>query len=307
MTERRSPTGSQAEPSSTVTPDHIDVLVVAYGAPELLEHCLERLEDRFAVVVIDNSSESSVRAVAEKHGATYVDPGRNLGFAAGVNLGLARRVPGHDVLLLNPDAAIAPDEVLRLDAHLGCVARLACVAPAQVDPETNQAARVGWPFPSPGRAWLDALGLGSLASRADFLIGSVLLLRAAAIDDVGLFDEQFFLYAEEADWQRRASDRGWEVGLCEESRATHVGAGTGGDESERDTHFHGSNERYIRKHHGVIGWWIFRTGVIAGALVRALLLPGDRGRRAGARFRLYLKGPVRAESELTGSTPPPGP
>jgi GT2 family glycosyltransferase len=287
----------------------LDVVVVAFGAPELLDGCLTRLEGRLPVVVVDNSSDPSVRAVAEVHGATYIDPGGNLGFAAGVNLGLTHcrahvDAAAADVLLLNPDASITPDDVGRLHDCLRARPGLACVAPAQVDPATGEAARVGWPFPTPARAWLEALGLGRLAGHTAFLIGSVLLVRGSAWGDVGPFDERFFLYAEETDWQRRATDLGWGVALCPDAVATHVGAGTGGRQSERDTHFHASNERYVRKHHGRIGWLVFRSGVMAGALVRALFLPGDRGRRAATRFRLYLTGPSRAESGLAAA---PGP
>jgi GT2 family glycosyltransferase len=287
-------------------PGDPDVVVVAYGAPELLDACLRRLEGRFPVVVVDNSSDPSVRSVVEDHGATYIDPGRNLGFGAGVNLGLDHfRGSGHagpgDVLLLNPDASIPPDDIARLHLHLRADGGLAGVAPAQIDPVTGEQARVGWPFPTPTRAWLEALGLGRLGHRTDFLIGSVLLLRGAALSSVGPFDKRFFLYAEETDWQRRARDLGWEVALCPDAVATHVGAGTGGEQSERDVHFHASNERYLRKHHGPTGWLVFRTGVMAGALVRALVLPGDRGRRAAARFRLYLTGPLTAESRRAGA------
>lgn len=288
----------------------VDALVVAFGAPELLDRCLTALEGRLPVVVVDNSSDLSVQAVVERHGATYVDPGRNLGFGAGVNVGLEHRtVTGaagpDDLLLLNPDATITSDAVARLRGRLHATDDLACVAPAQLDPVTGEGARVGWPFPTPARAWLEALGLGRLGRRTDFLIGSVLLVRAEALAEVGPFDERFFLYAEETDWQRRAHDLGWKVALCPEVVATHVGAGTGGDQSERDTHFHASNERYLRKHYGTVGWWVFRTGVMAGALVRGLVLPGDRGRRAAARFRLYLTGPLRAEAALSAGDSAP--
>ena len=291
----------------------LDVVVVAYGAPELLDACLTRLQGELPVIVVDNSSDPAVRAVVEGHHATYLDPGRNLGFAAGVNLGLSRRPAledpdSVDVLLLNPDASITPGDISKLRAHLRANDGLACVAPAQIDPVTGEAARVGWPFPSPARAWLEALGLGRLGGHTGFLIGSVLLLRGAALQQVGPFDERFFLYAEETDWQRRAHDLGWGVALCPEAVATHVGAGTGGEESERDTHFHASNERYLRKHFGPTGWWLFRSGVMVGALVR-VFLPGERGRRAAARFRLL---PDRAVEGRIGTGPPgavrgPGP
>jgi GT2 family glycosyltransferase len=130
------------------------------------------------------------------------------------------------------------------------------------------------------------------------MIGSVLLVRSAALAEVGPFDERFFLYAEETDWQRRARDLGWGAALCPEVTALHVGAGTGGDESERDVHFHASQERYIRKHHATTGWLVYRTGVMVGALMRSLVLPRDRRARAAARFRLYRQGPCRVESEL---------
>ena len=66
-----------------MTDEAIDVLVVAYGAPELLDECLGAVGRSFPVTVVDNSSSPEVRTVSERHGASYLDPGSNLGFAAG--------------------------------------------------------------------------------------------------------------------------------------------------------------------------------------------------------------------------------
>ncbi len=275
----------------------VTVVVVAYHAPDLLQACLIGLAGAFPVTVVDNSSDPEVRAVVRRLGASYVDPGTNLGFAAGVNLGISGRSPvGTDVLLLNPDAAITPDGVAALQECLLADDRLAAVAPPQRDPSTGRTARVGWPFPSPIGAWVEAIGLGGLRRRTDYLIGSVLLIRGEAFADVGPFDDRFFLYAEEADWQRRATDRGWTVALCPGASATHVGSGTGGDQAGREAHFHASHERYLRKHHGPAGWWVYRGAALFGASVRALVLPGERGRRAAARFSLYRRGPLRVEA-----------
>jgi GT2 family glycosyltransferase len=279
--------------------DDIEVLVVAYGAADLLDVSLGRLDQEFAVTVVDNSSDPRVRAVATRHRATYVDPDKNLGFAGGVNVGLARRSKSSaDLLLLNPDASIDPSGVRALYRFLHARSDLACVAPAQTDPTNDSGMRVGWPFPTPLGAWVDAIGLGRFRQRTDFLIGAILLLRAEALAEVGRFDEQFFLYSEETDWQRRAHDLGWSVALCGDVDAHHVGAGTGGDRRERETHFQASAERYVRKYHGRAGWWAYRTGAMAGAAVRAVVLPGERGRAAAFRFRLYRTGPCRAEAAL---------
>lgn len=273
------------------------VVVVAFHAPDLLDRCLGTLGGGLDVVVVDNSSDPAVEAVSRRRRGSYVDPGRNLGFAGGVNLGCAVR-DGRDVLLLNPDATITPAAVRDLHAALRRDPGLAAVAPAQSDPGHPGQDRVAWPFPTPAGAWLEAVGLGRLRRREDFLIGSVLLLRSAALDDVGPFDDRFFLYAEESDWQRRAADRGWRVSLCPSVTATHVGAGTGGDPLVRETHFQASHERYVRKHHGTVGWWSYRTASATGAAARAVVLPGERGRLARDRLQLYRTGPLRAEASL---------
>jgi glycosyltransferase involved in cell wall biosynthesis/GT2 family glycosyltransferase len=273
------------------------VVVVAFHSPHLLDHCLDDLSDGFDVVVVDNSSDARVAGVAARHGATYVDPGRNLGFGAGVNLGCTGR-DGRDVLLLNPDATISPVGVRALHAALRRDQTLAAVAPRQHDPDSLADGQVAWPFPTPGGAWLEATGLGRLRRQTDFLIGSVLLLCGAALDDVGGFDEQFFLYAEETDWQRRATDRGWRVAMCGEVVATHIGAGTGGDPAARETHFQASHERYVRKHHGLLGWWSYRVAGVAGAGARSVVLRGERARDAALRLRLFRTGPLRAEAAL---------
>jgi GT2 family glycosyltransferase len=249
------------------------------------------------VLVVDNSSRSDVAEVCDRYGARYVDPGGNLGFAGGVNRGLGLLARGADgaVLLLNPDAEIGPDDVARLHRHLMDRPHLACVAPRQVGGAGGGDDRVGWPFPSPGGAWLEAVGLGRLRRRVDFVIGSVLLIRSAALEEVGPFDEQFFLYAEEADWQRRARDLGWAAAVCTEATAVHVGAGTGGDAAVREGHFQASQEHYVRKHFGPGGWQVYRAAVMTGAALRAVVLPGDRGRAAAERLHRYRRGPSRVE------------
>jgi GT2 family glycosyltransferase len=290
-------TGAEADAPEVDAPE---VVIVAYGAPGPLEMCLAALAGAWRPIVVDNSSEPATRAVVETHGGVYVDPGRNLGFGAGVNYALKHRLrPGADVLLLNPDATITPAGIARLQRGLRDNATAACIAPQQVDPADGETAKVWWPIPTPGGAWMEAIGLGSLRKQPGFVIGSVLLLRAAAIEDVGGFDEQFFLYAEETDWEIRALGRGWTIAMCPDVTATHVGAGTGGDPVRRMTHFHASHERLIRKHHGTTGWLVYRAATVAGSLGRVAILHGERRRAAQARLRLYLQGPCRAEQQLT--------
>lgn len=275
------------------------VVVVAYGAAALLERALAPVAGALPVTVVDNSGDPEVRRVAEAAGARYLDPGANLGFAAAVNVGVRAahaEHPGADVLLLNPDARVDVAGVRALHAALRAAPDVAAVGPAQVD-DDGTPARVRWPFPTPGGAWRQAAGLGVADRRDGFVIGSVLLLRAAALAAVGGFDERYFLYSEETDWQRRAHDLGWRSDVVATVLAGHVGGGTSTDPARRETHFHASQERYFRTHHGARGWASVRAAVVLGAVPRALL-PGARGAAARLRLRLYLRGPLRAEAAL---------
>ena len=278
----------------------VHAVVVAFHRPRELDCCLATLGGAVAATVVDNSSTAAVAAVAAERGAEYINPRRNLGFGAGVNLALRRlldRSP-RDVLLLNPDAMIAPGDLQTLAAYLHSPGRerVAAVSPRLEDPAGGEQ-RVMWPFPSPARAWAEAFALGRvLPGRDRFAIGAVLLLKWEAVREVGLFDERFFLYAEETDWQRRALALGWRSELCEGAVASHVGAGTSLDPLRREALFHAAHETYIRKWYGRSGWWIYRSAACLGAAARAAVL--RRGRRAEATRRalLYLRGPRRAAS-----------
>lgn len=263
----------------------VEVVVVAYGRPDLLDRTLAALAGRLPVTVVDNSSDAAVRAVATARRARYLDPGRNGGFAAGVAYGIAhRQLPEAHVLLLNPDAVISPEDVAVLAAALDHDPGLASVGPAQVD-DDGRPARVSWPFPTPAGAWLEALGLGRLDTRHDYVIGSVLLLRAEALAQVGGLDEGYFLYAEETDWARRAADAGWRHAVVPAARAVHAGGATSSDPRLRERRFHASLARYFRAHHGPAGWQSARAAMLLGAFLRAPL-PGRRG--AAARRRVAI-------------------
>jgi GT2 family glycosyltransferase len=149
-------------------------------------------------------------------------------------------------------------------------------------------------------AWLEALGLGFMKRGPRFVIGSILMLRAEALDQVGGFDERFFLYAEETDWAFRAHLLGWRHAVAHGVRGVHMGAGTSRDDRLREAHFHASQERYFRKHFGRGGWQAARAAAWAGAMARAVVLAGERGTAARRRAALYRLGPVRVERRLTG-------
>lgn len=275
----------------------LEIVVVAYGFPAMLRSALEPVLS-YPITVVDNSSLPAIRDLCAELGCRYIDPDINGGFAAGVNVGLANRASTEsDVLLLNPDAVISAEDVSRLHAALLTDAALASVGPQQMD-DSGEPIRVAWPCPSPLGVWLDAVGLSRLRPRAEYVSGAILLLRAEAIADVGPFDDRFFLYVEEADWQYRAQRRNWRHQVVDSVTAMHAGGATSTDEQRRQTYFHASHERFLRKHYGALGWQAARLGQLAGDLIRAGLRSGAARERLIARISLYLRGPMRAERLL---------
>lgn len=280
------------------------IVVVAYGSPALTFECLSALEGAYPVVVVDNSSSPEISAIAGEVGARYIDPAANIGFAAAVNLALKEvSLSGTDVLLLNPDARIKPSSVHRLQEQLAACPQLACVSPELHGPTGVVEQSAPWSFPTPAGAWVDALGLGRLRRARDYVSGAAMLLRGEAVEQIGGFDERFFLYAEETDWQRRARTGGWSCDICNDAVAIHLGEATDSDSRRRLLRRHSGTERYIKKHHGTIGWASYRAARLTGAAARAVVRTGAKRRRALVDASIFWGGPERLALR-EGAVPP---
>ena len=122
----------------------------------------------------------------------------------------------------------------------------------------------------------------------------MLLLRGDGLDSMGPFDERYFLYAEEADWQLRATRAGWRVAVSKDTVATHAGGATSADPVMRELLFNASAERFVRKWHGSLGWQVFRIASLCSAM-RRLITARDGHTRAVQRRVIahYCRGPIR--------------
>ena len=269
--------------ASTVAPTAagVEVVVVAFGAPELLDACLRRSGRAVPRGRGGQLLGSAVRPVAEAPRGRLRRSGRNLGFAAGVNLGCARR-RGRT---RRPAAQSrrhhhARRRTSRLHRCLHGRAGPGLRGPGPDRPGTGRQRPGGLAVPDPGRGMAGGGRPRPAPPEAtDFLIGSVLLLRAPALAEVGGFDEQFFLYAEETDWQRRAADRGWRVALCPEVTATHVGAGTGGDPIGAGDPLPRLPRALHPQAPRTVGWWSTGPGPWPGPASAPSSCPGDAAAR----------------------------
>jgi GT2 family glycosyltransferase len=249
---------------------------------------LEPLRGR-PVVVVDNGASAEVEQIAAAAGARYEATPRNLGFAGGVNVGLQLVGPARDVLLLNPDACLDWADVLRLQQALRSDPTLAAVAPALAGAD-GAPQRTVWPVPTPVSVWADALGVERVVRGPTFLSGAVLLLRAEAVAEVGGFDEQFFLYAEETDWQQRALRADWRVRVVPDVVAVHVGGATSASEDERVRRSTRSALAYARKWYPGAGAHVMRAGSVVAAARRAATSDASVRHEQAVRLRALVSG-----------------
>ena len=217
--------------------------------------CLESLRQltypNWQVVVVDNGSgdDSVVHITDHCPEVDLVETGANLGFAGGCNVGIRRALDrGADYLwLLNSDtwvnstALSAMVELAERDPALGAVGS---VIYDQAVPERILAWGGGWVDLRRGRP---SHALAQVEGAAlDYLTGASLLLRARALEQVGLLDESFFLYWEETDLCFRLRADGWKLGVAPDSRVWHRAPGGSRRRlRQKDRHFSESAVRFL--------------------------------------------------------------
>ena len=265
------------------------------------------------IVVVDNASGDEIRdrLAAEVPGARVLREPVNRGFGAACNRG-ARETSRPYILFLNSDAYVRPGAVAALTATLEADPKAAAAGPQLYDPDGSARGSIRR-FPTPWRIFCESAGLafltggrepfsGHAATRQDHnragsvpaLMGAALLVRRTAFEEVGGFDEDFFLYAEETDLMARWKGRRWRIRYEPGAEVVHEGGRSGGDALFGQ--LHASLERYTAKHHGPLAARFVRVVLGGGAALRyaaAMLTPGDTGRKRRARYRAALRGPRR--------------
>ncbi|MCX7803345.1 MAG: glycosyltransferase family 2 protein [Meiothermus ruber] len=233
------------------------ILIVNYNAwPDTLA-CLRALEGlrypNYRVLVLDNASQNDgvARLRAAFPHLELVELGRNLGFAGGNNAGIRRALAaGADyVWLLNPDtlpeagALAAMVERAEQDVRVGAVG---AVLYEMDNPQQVQA----WGGGQVVLPWglIRLLTHPRQAGRLNYISGASLLIRRAALEQVGLLDEGFFMYGEDCDYGLRLIRAGFRLAVAEGARVLHKGGSSWSGSLRSDEYFAAYNVRLFRKH-----------------------------------------------------------
>jgi GT2 family glycosyltransferase len=220
-------------------PASVTVIVLNWNRRDETLACLDSLARAAlggaVVMVVDNGSrDGSVEAIRARHPAVRVVAlAENQGYAGGNNAGIraALEAGAGAVLLLNNDTVVAPDFLAPLLEVLNADARAAAASSAIMRADSPEALDIAYLDVYFGHGLVHRRGVNALPGEGfDAVkpvsagVGCSLLVRAAALRQVGLFDEAYFAYHEEVDWCYRARKGGWLVYFQPYSRIWHHGS-----------------------------------------------------------------------------------
>lgn len=287
----------------------LSVVILNWNACDYLAECLrsiQRLHWRanIEVVVVDNASrlDESARVVREDFpDVTLIENANNIGFAAGNNVGY-KASRGEFILFLNPDTIVHEGAFDVLLDWMSTHPRAGAAGPKMTYPDGRLQASCRafpsfgagifrntifgklWPNNPWSRGYLMEDAAHDEPRQADWISGSALLVRRAALVEIdlpgGAWDETYFMYCEDVDMCYRFKEKGWERWYVPAAHITHViGASSDWAQGAMIRQHHGSMLRFYFKH--------YAKGI--GLLGAPLAVAGIGVRAAGAVFKLWRK------------------
>jgi N-acetylglucosaminyl-diphospho-decaprenol L-rhamnosyltransferase len=250
----------------------LEVVVVSHGAEALLRRCLRSLREHpisageMRVSVVDSgSADGTPNMVEDEFPEVRLLRRGNVGFSAANNLVL-RETDAAAVLLLNPDTEVYAGTLdaalarLRADERIGMVG----VKLVTESGELDHACKRSFPTPLSALAHFTGIGRGTDGAlgqyrathlgedepgEVDAVNGAFMLCRTAAVREVGLLDEGYWLYMEDLDWCHRFWDAGWKVFYEPAGVALHVKGGSSPSRRapRQEIAFHRGMGRFYRR------------------------------------------------------------
>jgi GT2 family glycosyltransferase len=260
----------------------LSIVIVSWNTREFLLPCMRSVfgkgqESRWEGIVVDNGSQdgSGIEVKKEFPFAHLIENEKNLGFAKAANQGL-QKASGRYALLLNPDTQVKHGAVERLvsfmDTHLEAGAAGAQLLNSDGSKQNSIAnfpslatellnkSLLRWlspkKFPGKERVFSDPI-------EVDSVIGACMMVRRDAWDEVGLLDEDYFLFLEETDWCYRMKKGGWKIYHVPEAEVYHFQGKSAEKVKKRaKVEFYRSRYHFFKKNRGHLQWCLLFAGLM---------------------------------------------
>jgi GT2 family glycosyltransferase len=288
----------------------LSVVIVNWNGGSYLLDCLESLYARglageTEVLVVDNGSEDGSPELLQRSfpQVALIETGANLGFARAANLGW-RRARGEYVLFLNPDVLVLEGALDQALTYFRCQPQVGVLGVKLLNPDgslqvscwnflslttlvLDNLLRLPWvPRPLAGRYLYRFWDHGE-TREVDWIFGAFLLFRRQVLEEVGGFDEDYFMYGEDMDLCYRVQQRGYDVVYYSAAAIIHYGNLSGEKRwaGKREAEVVRTELTFLHKHRGSLSWFLFRV-LAGGAFLAKTAFFGLRGHRDnGERWR----------------------
>lgn len=278
------------------------IVIVNYNVRDLLRRCLSSvLASRgslsYDICVVDNaSSDHSAEMVrSEFPSVNLIVNEKNLGYPVANNQGLrhfgVERSHGQEkpryCLLLNPDTEVPADGFVRLLDYMDSHNDIGVIGPKLVLPDGKLDLACRRSFPSPEVSSYRMLGLSRLFPKSkrfgrynmtyldedlvadvDSVVGAFMMVRTAALSEVGLLDERFWMYGEDLDWAKRIKDNGWRVVYYPLVKVLHIKRASSGQNKRAQYEFNRAMLIFYYKHYRDATPFPLHLAVIAALAVK---------------------------------------
>lgn len=273
----------------------LSVVIVSWNTRDLLARCIRSLQaselpPETDILIVDNASSDGTASSVHRMFPDLVlmRNDKNVGFAAANNIALSSAT-GRYILLLNPDTEVQPGAVQALCEFLDANVGSGAVAPQLVGADGAMQKSVS-PAPSLMReiSRLFHISHWSLPSASydmkrwymhrprevDVVQGACMMIRREALYEVGLLDEDYFMYTEEVDLCHRLRKAGWTVHWLPTAKVRHHGSQSSKQvPTESFLNLYKSKIIYFRKHHGVAAAAAYKLILATASIARLIATP----------------------------------
>jgi len=288
----------------------VSIIIVSWNAKEKLRCCLNSLvcrEDEYTqdIIVVENGSmDGSMQMVEEEYPSVRLIKNRNnLGFSRANNIGI-RSSKGRYLCLINSDVIVLDNCIKNLMSFMKEHPAAGMVGPRIINPDRTLQPSCRH-FPTIWNNMCQSLGLNHLFPKSAFfsywimdywnhesirsveaLSGCFLMVRREAVEEVGLLDENFFIYGEDLDWCKRFHMAGWDIVFYPYADAIHFGSASSANAPIKFyLEMQKADLQYWRKHHGKIGKFSYVIVILLRNVLRVI-----------ARGFQYIVWPYRRET-----------
>lgn len=310
----------------------ISVVVVNYNGGKFLNESIRSaLPQVDEVIVVDNASTDASTNLCSQHFAEesklkIIRNDANLGFAVACNIGAAHASGSH-VLFLNPDCRLDDDAVSELMRVLDSAESIGMVGGLLVNPDGSEQGGGRRAVPTPWRSFVRAFGLSRFANRwpklffdfhlhkqplpaqpieVEAISGACMLVKRAAMNDVGPWDECYFLHCEDLDWCMRFRKMGWTIMFVPSARVAHEhGASSRSRPIFVAWHKHRGMVRFYRKFFRHQYPSLLMAIVVTGVWLRFILVATSHIFKRISRVHSPVMSTNQGENDLKQHSPPP--